>query len=208
VNSLGVGGTNAHAVLKEAPPRAASEASDWPFQPLVISARSKAALDAASARLAAHLRAHPDQPLADVAWTLKEGRRAFDHRRVVVAESHEEAAALLESGDRYRVFTHTFLGEDPRSCSCSPVAGRSMPAWRATCMRPSPCSATGWTGGWRICRRSLDYDIRARSGCPSRGQEAAATERLKRPSVQLPLIFITEIALAHLWMSWGVGRRR
>ena len=45
VNSLGVGGTNAHVVLEEAPVRAASEDSIWPFQPLVISARSRAALD-------------------------------------------------------------------------------------------------------------------------------------------------------------------
>ncbi|HSG56707.1 MAG TPA: acyltransferase domain-containing protein, partial [Paracoccaceae bacterium] len=36
------------------------------------------------------------------------------------------------------------------------------------------------------------------------GQEAAADERLKRPSVQLPLIMIVEYALAQLWMSWGV----
>ncbi|MDP4032757.1 MAG: beta-ketoacyl synthase N-terminal-like domain-containing protein, partial [Pseudorhodobacter sp.] len=88
VNSLGVGGTNAHAVLQSAPPRAPSGQSDWPFQPLVLSAKSKGALDAASTRLAAHLRANPGQPLADVAWALKEGRRAFDKRRVLVADSH------------------------------------------------------------------------------------------------------------------------
>ncbi|MDZ4094482.1 MAG: beta-ketoacyl synthase N-terminal-like domain-containing protein, partial [Paracoccaceae bacterium] len=70
VNSLGVGGTNAHVVLEEAPTRAASGQSDWPFQPLVVSAKSRPALDAACARLATHLRAHPEQPLADVAWTL------------------------------------------------------------------------------------------------------------------------------------------
>ncbi|MFD1807690.1 ketoacyl-synthetase C-terminal extension domain-containing protein [Gemmobacter lanyuensis] len=73
VNSLGVGGTNAHAVVQEAPARAPSDDSMWPFQPIVVSARSKAALDAACGRLAAHLRAHPEQPLADVAFTLKEG---------------------------------------------------------------------------------------------------------------------------------------
>ena len=85
VSSLGVGGTNAHAVLQEAPARAASGTSDWPFQPLVISAKSKAALDGQAARLAQHLRAHPEQPLADVAFTLKQGRRAFEKRRVLVA---------------------------------------------------------------------------------------------------------------------------
>ena len=61
VNSLGVGGTNAHVVLQEAPVRAQSEASLWPFQPLVLSAKSRAALDATGLRLAAHLRAHPEQ---------------------------------------------------------------------------------------------------------------------------------------------------
>src|SRR5690606_26566149 len=45
VNSLGVGGTNAHAVLEEAPRRAKAEDSDWPVQPLVLSARTKAALN-------------------------------------------------------------------------------------------------------------------------------------------------------------------
>jgi len=33
---------------------------------------------------------------------------------------------------------------------------------------------------------------------------ASARDALERPSVQLPLIFIVEYALAQLWMSWGV----
>ena len=100
VNSLGVGGTNAHVVLEEAPARPASDPSDWPCQILTISARNRAALDANAAALAAHLRANPQQPLADVAFTLKEGRRAFDKRRIVVAASHAEAATLLEAAER------------------------------------------------------------------------------------------------------------
>ncbi|MGL4320317.1 MAG: type I polyketide synthase, partial [Paracoccaceae bacterium] len=112
VNSLGVGGTNAHVVLEQAPVRAASEESLFPFQPLVMSARSRNALDAVGLRLAAHLRASSD-PLADVAWTLKEGRRAFDKRRVIVASSAAEAAEILESGDPRRVFSHDHLGDNP-----------------------------------------------------------------------------------------------
>ena len=123
VNSLGVGGTNAHAVVEEAPARLPSQESDWPFQPIVLSARSKAALDDAGRNLAAHLRTHPEQPLADIAWTLKEGRRAFDRRRVLVAATHAEAADLLERGDTRRVFTHTHLGDAPEVVFMFPGGG-------------------------------------------------------------------------------------
>ena len=51
------------------PAREPSPPSDWPFQLLVVSGRTRAALDANAKALAAHLRAHPEQALADVAFT-------------------------------------------------------------------------------------------------------------------------------------------
>ncbi len=202
VNSLGVGGTNAHAVLEEAPARAGEE-SLWPFQPLVISARSKAALDAQAARLAAHLRANPGQSLADVAFTLKEGRRAFEKRRVIVAGSHEEAAALLEGGDPRRVFTHDHLGEAPEVVFMFPGGGAQYAGMARDLYETEPVFADWMDKGLSVLQPQLDYDIRA-LWLPEAGEEAAANERLKRPSVQLPLILITEYALAKLYESWGV----
>ncbi|QYZ69013.1 KR domain-containing protein [Neotabrizicola shimadae] len=203
VNSLGVGGTNAHAVLERAPERAASEESLWPFQPIVVSARSKAALDAASARLAAHLRANPDQPLADVAFTLKEGRRAFEKRRVLVAESHAEAAALLEGGDARRVFTHEAL-ESPEVVFLFPGGGAQYAGMARDLYETEPVFQDWMDRGLAVLQPKLDYDIKA-IWLPGKGQEAAANERLKRPSVQLPLIMITEYGLAKLFESWGVS---
>jgi acyl transferase domain-containing protein len=58
-----------------------------------------------------------------VAWTLKEGRRAFDKRRVIVAESHEEAASLLEGADPRRVFNHDRLGDAPEVVFMFPGGG-------------------------------------------------------------------------------------
>jgi acyl carrier protein len=86
-------------VLEEAPelPAVSSGSPGDPWQLLVLSARTPTALDAAAARLAAHLREHPDEPLADLAWTLQTGRRAFEHRRAVAARSAAEAADLLET---------------------------------------------------------------------------------------------------------------
>ena len=46
VNSLGVGGTNAHCVLEQPPAPVAAEDSDWPFHIVAVSGRSKAAVDA------------------------------------------------------------------------------------------------------------------------------------------------------------------
>ena len=202
VNSLGVGGTNAHAVLQEAPDRAASETSDWPFQPIVLSARSKAALDATSARMAAHLRTET-APLADIAWTLKEGRRAFEKRRVLVASSAAEAAGLLEGADPRRVFTHDHLGDNPEVVFMFPGGGAQYAGMARDLYETEPVFADWMDRGLAILQPRLDYDIRA-LWLPAPGALAAANERLRKPSVQLPLIMITEYALAQLFRSWGV----
>src|SRR3954452_12207051 len=94
VSSFGMGGTNAHVVLEEAPARAPSGPSR-PWQLLPLSARPPAAVGAAAARLAEHLQAHPGLPLADVAFTLREGRKAFAHRRAVVVREGEDAAEVV-----------------------------------------------------------------------------------------------------------------
>src|SRR6185369_16895685 len=104
VSSFGIGGTNAHAVLEEAPAAEPSGPSR-PWQMLLLSARSPAALEAATDRLAAHLDADPGQSLPDIAYTLRAGRRPFGHRRAVVAAVVEEAAAALRSRDPRRVWT-------------------------------------------------------------------------------------------------------
>jgi len=203
INALGVGGTNAHTILEEAPARAASEDSDWPFHALTISGASKAALEANTAALAAHLRAHPEQPLADVAHTLKNGRRAFDKRRVVVAESHAEAADLLEAADTRRVFTHDSLGERPEVVFMFPGGGAQYAGMARDLYETEPEFAEWMDKGLDHLAPQLDYDIRA-LWLPEPGQADEATKTLKRPSAQLPLIAIVEYALAKLWMSWGV----
>ncbi|MFP4406241.1 type I polyketide synthase, partial [Rhodosalinus sp.] len=204
VNSLGVGGTNAHVVLEEAPARAASEPSDWPFQLLTVSGHSKAALEANARRLAEHLRAHPEQDIADVAWTLKEGRRAFEHRRVVVAESHAEAAALLETGDRARVFTHRALRGTPQPVFMFPGGGAQYVGMARDLYETEPVFADWIDRGLDVLQPKLDYDVRALWLAEGAEAELAA-RRLTTPSVQLPLIMIVEVALARLFESWGVA---
>ncbi|WP_052745452.1 thioester reductase domain-containing protein [Allosalinactinospora lopnorensis] len=95
MNSIGVGGTNASAVL--APPPAPTRAPA-PLRErvrLVLSARTRAELDAQSHRIADALDAAVDTvSVGDASYTLRVGRRAFEERRVVEAAPRELSAVL------------------------------------------------------------------------------------------------------------------
>lgn len=203
VNSMGVGGTNAHVVVEEAPNPAPYEASDWPFHILTVSGRSKSALNANANALAEHLRAHPEQELADVSFTLKEGRRQFEHRRVLVAQSHEQAAQLLETSDPQYVFDHRPIDGIAEVTFMFPGGGAQFVGMGQDLYETEPVFQEWVDRGFEILQPDLDFDIRA-LWLPEDDTVAAADKQLKQPSVQLPLIMIIEYALAQLWMSWGV----
>ncbi|WP_425358956.1 type I polyketide synthase [Antarcticimicrobium luteum] len=204
VNALGVGGTNAHAILEEAPERGASEDSEFPFHILCLSGRTRTALDANARALADHLRANPDLPLADVAFTLKQGRRAFDKRRVLVAETAQEAADLLEAGDPRRVFTHDRLGEAPETVFMFPGGGAQFAGMARDLYETEPVFADWMDRGLDHLEPQLDYDLRALWLPADEAARQEADRILTKPSAQLPLIMIVEYALAQLWISWGV----
>src|SRR5262249_50604201 len=83
VSSFGVGGTNAHVILEEAPEVEPSGAGRE-YQLMVVSAKSRAALEKASENLARHLEEGDGERLADAAYTLQVGRRRMSHRKMVV----------------------------------------------------------------------------------------------------------------------------
>jgi len=104
VSSFGIGGTNAHVVLEEAPSVAPSGPSR-PWQLLLLSARSASALETATTQLAERLK-QEQLNLADVAYTLQLGRKAFSHRRIVICQTNEAAVSILETHDPIGMATH------------------------------------------------------------------------------------------------------
>ncbi|MAC26252.1 MAG: polyketide synthase [Sandaracinus sp.] len=207
VNSLGVGGTNAHVLVMEPPARKASGPSKRPFQPIVFSAKSKKALDGYGKKLAAHLRAHPEQPLGDVAWTLLKGRRAFEQRRVIAAATHEEAAALLEKNDPRQVATHAPVGDEPKLVFMFPGGGAQYAGMAKELYGSEPVFRRKVDEGLAIlCARlpeDAGYDPKALLFADGIDREEA-DRKLLQPSVQLPLTLIVEVALAALFQSRGL----
>ena len=204
VNSLGVGGTNAHVVLEEAPaPVEPTRESDRPFQLLRLSAKSKKSLDGNTTRLAEYLREHPETPLADVAYTLEVGRRDMERRRVVAVRDRDEAIELLESCDSTRVFTHGVPdGEVSVVFMFSGAAGQ-YPGMAADLHADEPVFREHVDRGLSLFEARTGRNVRPLLFAGDADKDAAA-EALKDPGIQLPIIFIVEYALAQLWMSRGV----
>ncbi len=95
VSSFGIGGTNAHVLVEEAPATARPEPDLRP-QLLLLSAQTASALEAAANHLATYLAGARDPAeLADVAYTLQVGRARFEHRLALVAKSLEDAVIAL-----------------------------------------------------------------------------------------------------------------
>ena len=127
VNSLGVGGTNAHAIVEEAPAETSipeRRETDSPHL-LLLTARNRPALDQAANRLASYIEDHPQASLADISHTLVHGRKHFGKRRVVAARDRGEAVELLRASDsRTRISTFRSRGRDQGSL---PLPGRRFP---------------------------------------------------------------------------------
>ena len=99
VSSFGISGTNAHLILEAAPPvPPPPSAASGVNRPVVValSGHTAEALAARAARLARHLRSHPDLRLLDVAFSAATGS-TFSHRAAVVARDAAEAASALEA---------------------------------------------------------------------------------------------------------------
>lgn len=196
VSSFGLGGTNAHAILEEAPEQPESTAAEG-AQLLVLSARTPAALGAAAGRLADHLERHPDENLADAAWTLAVGRKAFAHRIAVAADDVAAAIAALRAPDtlaeaarsrpaRAGDVVFMFPGQGATYAGMGRGLYASEPVFRDAI---DECAA--------LLRDDLGFDLRE----VMFGDDA---EALLPTSVMQPATFAIEYALARLWMSLGV----
>ncbi|MEP7010522.1 MAG: amino acid adenylation domain-containing protein [Acidobacteriota bacterium] len=209
VSAFGIGGTNAHVILEQAPP-AVPTGPARAHQLLVLSARTEAALDQATDNLARHLRERsegaecPEPPLADVAFTLQVGRKVFAHRRTVVAETLEDAASALESRDPKRVLSQVQEAGDRPVVFLFAGGGAQYANMGLDLYRSEPVFREQVDLCLRLFEPHVDADLR-RYLFPAPEEVEETAREIERTSIALPILFAVEVALARLWMSWGVA---
>ncbi len=207
VSSFGIGGTNAHVVLEEAPaPQPAAPSRPW--QLLVLSAKTRASLEKATAALGATLQglAGNEEPaLANVAYTLALGRKAFEQRRVLVTSDLTDAAHVLAERPAGRLVSQAdsvepwerpvvfmFSGQGAQHVGM----GRDLYEQEEVFRRELDRCV-------EILKPYLGEDLR-RTLYPEAGKQEAAAERLAETRRAQPALFAVEYALARQWAAWGV----
>lgn len=209
VSSFGIGGTNVHVVLEEAPEadgasaQRKDRADNRCVHALLLSARSTPALQAMCARLAQHLERHPGLDLADVACTLREGRRRFSHRAVALVRDRTEALEALTQRDP-GAFVHgealsdrstvafLFPGQGAQYVDMGRALYEREDGFRATVDR---CCA--------LLEPHLRLDLRTLL-FPSATEALEAGVRLAQTAFTQPALFVIEYALAQWWRQQGV----
>lgn len=200
VSSFGIGGTNAHTILEEVTEQSGSGESRE-HQLLVLSAKTATALEKATANLAAHLRAHPELNLADVAHTLHVGRRPFNHRRALVCKDVNDAVDALERLDPRQVITQEADANIPSVAFMFPGGGAQYEGMGLDLYKSEPAFRQEMDRCADLLRAESGYDLRD-ALYPAEEQTAEMSAKLQRTSVALPALFAVEYALAMLWMSW------
>jgi acyl transferase domain-containing protein/thioesterase domain-containing protein len=202
VNSLGVGGTNAHVIVEE-PPLLPAQVPAQPWQVLTLSARTPGSLERLKAKWSDFLAQPPAGfALPDAAFTTQEGRRGFAHRCAIVAKDVAGLQAALDARQPLRSATGKAGAQPPQVVMMFPGGGASypgagrdlldQPAFRAAvdeCFRLMPADAPGDL-------RTLMFDR-----APG---DAQAAKTLEQPRYNIPALFVLEYAVAKLWESWGV----
>ncbi|MBV7331443.1 amino acid adenylation domain-containing protein [Chloroflexi bacterium TSY] len=207
VSSFGVGGTNSHVVLEEAPikePAGSSQLPEHSHHLLTLSAHSQEALHELAQRYLDHVENKPNINLADLCFTTNTGRKHFDQRVAVVAESQERLCRKLrtfssvdslqyttpaqDNSDHARKIAFLFTGQGAQYENMGRHLYESQPVFRKTLdhcdqlLRP-------------YLERSLLEVLYPESGQDSPIHETAYTQ---------PALFALEYALYQLWRSWGI----
>jgi acyl transferase domain-containing protein/ubiquinone/menaquinone biosynthesis C-methylase UbiE/aryl carrier-like protein len=201
VSSLGVGGTNAHVVVREAAePSRAARPGPRRLQLLPVSGKVPAAAVGNARALAQWLRDAAPVDLADVAWTLQVGRSGFAHRTFAVGEDARTLADELEQAAARPL--QQARSREPSLVFLFPGGGAQHPGMGAVLYAHEP----SFRSAVDACLQAMPDDVRAAvqrtTFAASPSAEAAA--ELLRPQVALPALFTVEYALARTLLAFGV----
>jgi acyl transferase domain-containing protein/thioesterase domain-containing protein len=228
VSSFGIGGTNAHAVLEEFPegtrglaPLPTAPFPDRQYQLILLSARTPTALEQMTQNLVHYLQNNRDVPLGNIAYTLANGRKTFEHRGMLVCPGKNEAIAALLSAGPGKIRNYYTEMEDRPVVFMFPGLGTQYVNMGLELYCTEPVFRETMNQCLEILNPLVDYDIKeilypgisvskvsevsGVSGVSGGNMSNKSyTSDINQFEIGQLVIFIFEYALAKLLMSWGI----
>ncbi|WP_281337151.1 polyketide synthase [Flavobacterium eburneipallidum] len=202
ISSFGVGGTNVHLVVEEYPAEQKISGSGRPLELLMWSAKSENSLKGYETELGNFLESTPDLPLADVAFSLNKTRDSFIHRSFLLAKNSVDASQELLSTDKYKTKS-TILKTAPSELAfLFPGQGSQFSQMGMNLYKNEIVYKEAVDTCADFLLSELQLDIREILYPETVTPETEA--KLKNTRYTQPALFVTEYALAQLWLSWGI----
>ncbi len=203
VTSIGLGGTNAHVVLEEAPaePQAdTSPAQGRTVRPLFLSAKTDGALHASAKALGEAIQ--PDTAIDNVAFTLSE-RIWFDRRLAIISRDTAQSVAALRGELPGDVISGVKPEREQKLCFMFPGQGSQHINMLKDVYETEAVFKTTLDRCCDILQPLLDRDLK-QIIYPQAGFEDEAESLINQTQYTQPALFSVSYSLATLWMSWGV----
>jgi amino acid adenylation domain-containing protein len=201
ISSFGVGGTNVHIILEES--GYVDPVSSTTHKPQLIcwSARNEASTKLYAEKLQRYVAENNEVELADIAYTLHTTRHGFNERRFLIANDKQDLANQLSTKlpatqaitlkSQPEGITFLFPGQGSQYVNMGKELYDQEPVFKASI---DECAG--------ILQEYMGEDIR--TVIYPAFADADAETKLKNTYYTQPAIFITELAVARLWMSWGI----
>ncbi|MDJ0591875.1 MAG: SDR family NAD(P)-dependent oxidoreductase [Pleurocapsa sp. MO_226.B13] len=194
VNSLGIGGTNAHVVLEEFVDTREKQDKLLPAYLLTLSAKNETALQQLAIKYQNFIQTHHGTSLRDICFTSNIGRHHFNYRYAVVAGDKQELVDKLSNISPGVIqpnnkLAFLFTGQGSQYVGMAEQLYNTSTVFRENCDR---C--------FQILQKYMDIP----EPDPSSFLIPRSSFLLSQTEYIQPLLFTIEYSLAQLWLSWGV----
>jgi len=192
VSSLGIGGTNAHLIVEEAPaPKPVTTQAPPPPYLLTLSAQSKPALDHMQQDLSTYLTNHNDLEISDVAYSLTVGRKPMRHRRTLICGdlTHLDQAKTVSASvpADQRALTFMFSGQGAQFTGMGRDLYEHEPVFKE-----------------QLDRVLSHFHKHIKADLHAILWDTTDTDTINQTQYTQPLLFAFEYATARLLQSWGL----
>jgi len=201
VSSFGVGGTNAHVILEEAP-KVKTETNSRPYHLLLWSGKQEDAAKELAHSLHQHIQDSSDISLADISYTLQTGREHFAHRQFSTCRNKREALEALSKPSRLK--SRKLEQQDTAVVFMFPGQG----AQYINMAKSFYQSEAVFSENFDICCSTLSKVLSADIKSiiyPAEQYSDSAEKYLNQTSITQPALFVVEYCMAKLWQSWGIS---